>query len=153
MSRSMHTLPAGSGGGAVDSVNGETGAVVLDHTDVGAAADDHTHEGTWTSATLGTSISAGTAIAPGTRLEGNRVFLRGTLAWTSATIPSAQALITVDAEHRPATTKRFSARTSPDSNVAAVLELASNGQLTSRTGFGTSTTAYIGLDGLSYDLS
>lgn len=30
-------LPAGGGGGAVDSVNGKTGAVVLDATDVGAA--------------------------------------------------------------------------------------------------------------------
>lgn len=30
-------LPAGSGGGAVDSVNGETGVVVLDAADVGAA--------------------------------------------------------------------------------------------------------------------
>lgn len=30
--------PGGGGGGAVDSVNGQTGVVVLDHTDVGAAS-------------------------------------------------------------------------------------------------------------------
>ncbi len=35
--------PAGSGGGAVDSVNGETGVVVLDAADVGAAPTSHTH--------------------------------------------------------------------------------------------------------------
>jgi len=34
------------GGGAVDSVNGQTGTVVLTNTDVGAAATVHTHEGT-----------------------------------------------------------------------------------------------------------
>ena len=34
---------AGSGGVAVDSVNGQTGVVVLDNTDVGAAATNHTH--------------------------------------------------------------------------------------------------------------
>lgn len=33
----------GGGGGAVDSVNGETGAVVLDAADVGAAPATHTH--------------------------------------------------------------------------------------------------------------
>jgi hypothetical protein len=32
-----------AGGGAVDSVNGKTGVVVLSHTDVGAAAASHTH--------------------------------------------------------------------------------------------------------------
>ena len=32
------------GGGDVDSVNGKTGVVVLDHSDVGAAAEDHTHD-------------------------------------------------------------------------------------------------------------
>lgn len=36
-------LPAGSGGGAVDSVNGQTGVVVLDATDVGAAPTSHAH--------------------------------------------------------------------------------------------------------------
>lgn len=36
-------LPPGSGGGAVDSVNGETGTVVLDAGDVGAAEAAHTH--------------------------------------------------------------------------------------------------------------
>lgn len=34
---------SGDFGGAVDSVNGQTGVVVLDHTDVGAAAANHTH--------------------------------------------------------------------------------------------------------------
>jgi hypothetical protein len=34
---------SGGGGGAVDSVNGETGAVVLDAADVGAAPTVHTH--------------------------------------------------------------------------------------------------------------
>jgi hypothetical protein len=34
---------SGGGGGAVDSVNGETGAVILDAADVGAAAAVHTH--------------------------------------------------------------------------------------------------------------
>ncbi|WP_432110779.1 hypothetical protein [Streptomyces sp. YPW6] len=36
-------LPDSSGGGAVDSVNGQTGVVVLAAADVGAAAADHTH--------------------------------------------------------------------------------------------------------------
>jgi len=35
--------PAGSSGGAVDSVNGQIGTVVLDADDVGAAATSHTH--------------------------------------------------------------------------------------------------------------
>lgn len=34
---------SGGGGGAVDSVNGQTGAVELDAADVGAAASSHTH--------------------------------------------------------------------------------------------------------------
>jgi len=36
-------VDANGGGGAVDSVNGETGVVVLDAADVGAAATSHTH--------------------------------------------------------------------------------------------------------------
>jgi hypothetical protein len=35
--------PPTGGGGAVDSVNGQTGTVVLDAADVGAAAASHTH--------------------------------------------------------------------------------------------------------------
>lgn len=46
MSTSSHTLPAAAADAAVDSVNGQTGAVVLDNTDVGAAATAHTHAGT-----------------------------------------------------------------------------------------------------------
>ena len=153
MSRSMHTLPAGSGGGAVDSVNGETGTVVLDHTDVGAAADNHTHTGSWVDATLGTNISAGTAVTPGTRLEGNRVFLRGTLAWTAATIGGGSTLLTVAEAHRPATEKNFSIRTGPNSNVATQLHLNPDGTLTNETSFGTTTTADVGVDGFSWDLS
>ena len=36
---------AAAGGGAVDSVNGQTGVVVLDASDVGAAATSHSHAG------------------------------------------------------------------------------------------------------------
>jgi hypothetical protein len=48
----------GGGGGAVDSVNGETGVVVLDATDVGAAATVHTH----TASQISDSTTVGRAV-------------------------------------------------------------------------------------------
>lgn len=39
----LTNVPGGGGGGAVASVNGKTGAVVLNHTDVGAAQASHSH--------------------------------------------------------------------------------------------------------------
>lgn len=42
--RTVEISATGGGGGAVDSVNGQTGVVVLDHDDVGAAASSHTHD-------------------------------------------------------------------------------------------------------------
>ncbi|MFI1191533.1 hypothetical protein [Streptomyces californicus] len=54
-------LPEGTGGGAVDSVNGETGVVVLDAADVGAATAGHTH----TAAQVGALATAARAAANG----------------------------------------------------------------------------------------
>lgn len=60
-------LREGGGGGAVDSVNGQTGTVVLDAGDVGAAAASHTHgaadiaSGTIASARLGSGGTGGGA--------------------------------------------------------------------------------------------
>jgi hypothetical protein len=107
----------------------------------------------WLNATLGTNVTAGAGSVPGTQLERGRVFFRGRPAWAAQTFAAATVLLTVDEGHFPASPKSFSIRTSPDSNISSVLDLATNGQLTNRTGFGTSTTAYVPLDGLSYDLS
>jgi hypothetical protein len=106
----------------------------------------------WLNATLGTNVTAGAGSTPGTSREGARVFFRGRPAWTSQTFAAATVLLTVNAEHRPATPKSFSIRTSPDSNISSVLDLGTNGELTNRTSFGTSTTAYLPLDGLNYSL-
>lgn len=114
---------------------------------------NHSHAGSWVAGTLGTNISAGTAIAPGSRLEGDRVFLRGTLSWTSATISANATIMTVTVAHRPATTKRFSTRSSPSSNVSTSMELESDGTLSCVSSLGTTTSGEIGLDGFSYDLS
>ncbi|MDX3063406.1 hypothetical protein PV518_14645 [Streptomyces sp. ND04-05B] len=54
-------LPTGTGGGAVDSVNGYTGVVVLAAGDVGAATADHTH----TAAQVGALATAARAAANG----------------------------------------------------------------------------------------
>ncbi|MFD4305070.1 hypothetical protein ACFWRY_20415 [Streptomyces albidoflavus] len=54
-------LPAGSGGGAVASVNGQTGDVVLDAAAVGAATADHTH----TAAQVGALAASARAAANG----------------------------------------------------------------------------------------
>ena len=108
----------------------------------------------WLEATLGTDITAGTAVAPATVREGSRVYARGTLAWEAVTLSAGSVLVTVHTEHRPATDKRFSVRTSPNSNVASQLLLsAADGTITNLTGFGTTTTANVGLDDLSWDLS
>lgn len=107
--------------------------------------------GGWLNVTLGANMSAATAAGVATQREGNRFFLRGSLSWTNVTINADAVLCTVHADHRPTTTKRWSIRATPTSNISAVIELASNGQITTRTGFGTNTTAALGLDGLSYD--
>lgn len=107
----------------------------------------------WLDATLGADITAGTAVAPGTAREGSRIYARGTLAWEAATIGSSSTLMVVDAEHRPATAKTFSVRTSPNSNVAVQLVLGADGTLTNVASFGTTTTANVGVDGLTWDLS
>lgn len=113
-----------------------------------------TYPGTgWQNATLNANVSAGTAVAPGSQLEGRRVFLRGRLSWVSQTFAAGTVLMTVHANHQPQTTKTFSVRTSANSSVAVILELASNGQLTNNATLGTTTTAFLGLDGLNYDLS
>lgn len=117
------------------------------------ALGNHTHAGAWSNGTLGTNISAGTAVAPGTRLEGDRVFMRGTLSWSSATIGSGATIMTVAVAHRPTTTKRFSTRSTPTSNVSTSMELESDGTLSCTSGLGSSTSGEIGLDGFSYDLS
>lgn len=110
--------------------------------------------GGWNDIVLGTSIVAGTGVNPGSQLEGSRVFLRGSLAWTAATIAANSVLGTVVAAHRPATAKRFNIRSAATSNVSLVLELSASGTLVNLSaGLGTTTTAFIGIDGLSYDLS
>lgn len=114
---------------------------------------NHTHAGSWSDATLGTNVSAGTSVNPGTRLEGDRVFMRGNLAWTSATLNAGHVLMTVAVAHRPASAKRFPVRTSATSNISCVLNLATNGQLTNTVSFGSSTTADCPIDGFNYELS
>jgi hypothetical protein len=108
--------------------------------------------GGWLNATLGTNVTAGTAIAPSTQREGDRIFLRGRLAWSGATFAANATLLTVHADHAPTTAKTFSVRTSPNSNLALTFELASSGALTTLSGI-ASSTAFVGVDGLSYDLS
>ncbi|WP_187645476.1 collagen-like protein [Streptomyces sp. TRM49041] len=56
-------LPDSSGGGAVDSVNGQTGVVVLAAADVGAAAADHTHTAAQVGAIPTTARGAASGVA------------------------------------------------------------------------------------------
>ncbi|WP_030579200.1 hypothetical protein [Streptomyces globisporus] len=56
-------LPEGTGGGAVDSVNGETGVVVLDAADVGAATAAHTHTAAQVGAIATTARAAANGVA------------------------------------------------------------------------------------------
>ncbi len=56
-------LPTGTGGGAVDSVNGETGVVVLDAADVGAATAGHTHTAAQVGALATTARGAANGVA------------------------------------------------------------------------------------------
>ncbi|MFJ6707035.1 MULTISPECIES: hypothetical protein [unclassified Streptomyces] len=57
-------LPAASGGGAVSSVNGYTGAVVLAAGDVGAATASHTHTAAQVGALATTARAAANGVAP-----------------------------------------------------------------------------------------
>jgi hypothetical protein len=132
MSRSHHTLPAGGTQTAGEWVEPDS---------------------------FGTSISdAGDPYPPvATRLEpGGRVYLRGRIAWTSATISGGSTLLTVAEDHRPATPKSWSIRTGPNSNVSTILHLSTAGALTNEATFGSGggsgTTAYLPLDGISWDL-
>ncbi|ARB11442.1 minor tail protein [Streptomyces phage ToastyFinz] len=56
-------LPTGTGGGAVDSVNGETGVVVLDAADVGASPTGHTHTAAAVGALATTARGAANGVA------------------------------------------------------------------------------------------
>jgi len=56
-------LPEGTGGGAVESVNGETGVVVLDAADVGAATAGHTHTAAAVGALATTARGAANGVA------------------------------------------------------------------------------------------
>lgn len=108
----------------------------------------------WVDATLPDGITSATAVAVGSRLERGRVFLRGTLAWVSATIAGGSTLLTLgDSSHFPTTVKTFTVRSGPTSNIVTQVELSALGVLTNVTSFGTTTTADVGLDGLSWDLS
>lgn len=107
----------------------------------------------WLTAPLGTNITAHTAVTPGTQLLLGRVTFRGVLAWAAVTIGGGSTLLTVDTPHRPLTVKTFSIRTSANSNVSSILELNPDGTLVNGTSFGAATSAHVGLDGLSYDLS
>lgn len=57
-------LPTATGGGAVDSVNGQTGVVVLAAGDVGAATADHTHTASAVGALATTARGAANGVAP-----------------------------------------------------------------------------------------
>lgn len=56
-------LPTGTGGGAVDSVNGQTGVVVLAAGDVGAATAGHTHTAAAVGALATTARGAASGVA------------------------------------------------------------------------------------------
>ncbi|APD18772.1 minor tail protein [Streptomyces phage Raleigh] len=56
-------LPEGTGGGAVDSVNGQTGVVVLAAGDVGAATASHTHTAAQVGALATTARAAANGVA------------------------------------------------------------------------------------------
>lgn len=113
------------------------------------------YDSAWSDATLAAGFTAGTAIAPGTRMEGDRVFGRGRVGWTTSIIAGSTLLATiVNTAHRPASRKTCAIRTiGANSNVSTVVHIDPNGQITNEANFGTNaSTAYFSMDGLSYDL-
>ena len=106
--------PLGAGGGAVDSVNGETGVVVLDAADVGAAPTSRT-------------ISAGTGLTGGGDLSANRTLAvsYGTTAGTAA----------------QGNDSRLSDARTPTSHVHGAADISSGTVATARLGSGTASSA------------
>jgi len=107
-------LALGGGGGAVDSVNGETGAVVLDAADVDAAPTSRT-------------ISAGTGLTGGGDLSANRTLAvsYGTTAGTAA----------------QGNDSRLSDARTPTSHVHGAADISSGTVATARLGSGTASSA------------
>jgi hypothetical protein len=99
--RSDGTAATPAGGGAVDSVNGFTGVVVLAAADVGAAATSHTHaasdivSGTIDTARLGSGTPSGAT------------FLRGDQTWASPTASVAATTVEVNIGSTPKWTGKF----------------------------------------------
>lgn len=78
-----HTHAGGGGGGAVDSVNGRTGAVVLTKTDVGLSAVDNTSDASKPISTATATALAGKAAAVHTHVQGDVTGLTTSLAGKS----------------------------------------------------------------------
>lgn len=140
------SIGGGAGGGAVSSVNGETGAVVLGAADVGAIPT--TAYGAWTTvASLGANVSqtAGQNLqvrnAPGDRIE-----FRGRITSTGA---ATGTLFTLPVGQRPQIVKGFDLRTFVTA-VELLLTVNLDGTVTTAGAF--AVTGQLSFDSVSLDL-
>ena len=95
-------LDAGSGGGAVDSVNGKTGVVVLDYSDVGALPDttviptvDQTYSSTSSNAQSGTAVASAVSGKQATITGGATTITSSNLTTNRALISNASGKVAV----------------------------------------------------------
>lgn len=102
---------------------------------------------------LSGQVSVGTAVVPSSKLTvDGLVVLRGLLTWSAQTIAANTVLAVLHADHRPRSIKTIEVRTSPTSNISSQLKIATNGQITNVSGFGTTTTAEMSFDSKFFDL-
>lgn len=105
------STPSGGSGGAVDSVNGQTGVVVLAAADVGAAATSHTHaqsditDLTTDLAAKATKTPQFVTLAASGDLDNERVLTAGT--GIEITDAGAGSTVTVAWQHNPLSLARF----------------------------------------------